>query len=114
MKLLQKVLVVFALVRRALRRAWLKVENARKKRLYLQLIERLGGECAICKSKDRLQVDHCSLEGRVWKSDSLAFRDRVSRYLREEARGIPLRVLCIHHNSADGSRRRWEKYRRAA
>jgi len=71
-----------------------QVDWAKRKRL--ELIEELGGKCAKCDSKEKLEVDH--INGRNYSVRRLASNSRVIRYWREYKSGVPLRVLCSDCN----------------
>lgn len=85
--------------------------HERAKARHRELVKLLGGRCAECKSTHRLEIDH--VDGREWRSKSLAFRDRVARYWREYKSGVYLRVLCRKCNGSLGARMR-RKYPRPA
>jgi 5-methylcytosine-specific restriction endonuclease McrA len=70
---------------------------ARKKRL--ELIEKLGGKCAICNEPDadKLEFDH--LYGRPYNPNQLSLLARINRYMREAELGL-LRLLCGDCNRA--------------
>lgn len=60
-----------------------------------KLIQQLGGGCAICGAKTKLQVDH--INRRDYDVRKLSFSARIARYKREAAAGL-LRLLCEFHN----------------
>lgn len=61
-----------------------------------QLIEELGGRCALCDSTWNLQVDHQF--GRGWNVRKLSSLQRVNKYIEEAKMGL-IRVLCLECNS---------------
>ena len=64
-----------------------------------ELISLLGGKCAVegCDSTD-LEINH--INGRDWEPRKVGSDTRVSRYWKEYKSGVPLNVLCSHHNSS--------------
>lgn len=91
-------------LKRKRRRAswWSRTAHERARHAHSALIKLLGGRCAKCRSVHRLEVDH--IDGRTWRSNSLAFRDRVRRYWKEYKSGVLLRVLCRRCNGSLGAR----------
>lgn len=78
--------------------------SLRARRLREDLVQFLGGECALCGSTKRLEIDHP--EGRNWSVTNFCGLTRVLRYWREYNEGVPLRCLCKKCNSRDGQARR--------
>lgn len=68
------------------------------------LLARLGGRCAVCGTKERLEFDHPL--GRDYDPASLSGWRRIKRY-EADARAGNLRVLCRYDNA---SRRSWEHH----
>jgi 5-methylcytosine-specific restriction endonuclease McrA len=58
-----------------------------------ELIEKLGGKCALCPECDpaKLQFDH--IHGRDYNPNNLSYSARLARYKRE-AQQDKLRLLC--------------------
>lgn len=73
---------------------------ARAKVLYAELIQKLGGKCALCPNEHGypLTVDH--VNGHGWPKPHRAYRfdARVRRYCDEYTSGVKLRVLCMRCN----------------
>lgn len=69
--------------------AWAKRERAR-------LIKRLGGACAYCGARSRLEIDH--IYGTTWRLAKKSRWMRVIIYRREAREGL-LQVLCRHCNA---------------
>jgi hypothetical protein len=90
-------------------RARLKRRHGRVeyRRLHACLISVLGGRCAQCRARRRLEVDH--VDGATWSRRALNSRARTLRYFNELNRGVRLRVLCRSCNAIDGNRRKREK-----
>ena len=88
--------------KRRRRHWWARDAHVRARAQHGALIATLGAKCAECGSEHRLEIDH--VDGRTWRSNSLAFRDRVKRYWREFKEGIRLRVLCRACNGSLGAR----------
>lgn len=78
--------------------------KAMVKRRRKALIERLGGKCAECGTRRRLEFDHP--RGRDYDPARLSQWRRIKRY-EEDARAGNLRVLCRFDNA---SRRNWEHH----
>jgi 5-methylcytosine-specific restriction endonuclease McrA len=74
---------------------------ARKKRA--ELIELLGGQCALCGSTDNLEIDH--INGRTWLVRKVDPSWRVSIYWAEYRSGVPLQCLCGDCNTAKANPR---------
>lgn len=87
---------------------WKRVRNQERlkyaKRRRRALVTKLGGVCADCGSKRRLEIHH--VEGRTWDVEKLSPQCRAARYWREYREGIPLAVLCKSCNSKRGDPRR--------
>lgn len=75
------------------RQEWAQAER-------LAIIERLGGQCATCGTKKRLEIHHP--DGRSYSLRELSYAQRVDRYLKEEKAGL-LGVLCRNCNARDWS-----------
>lgn len=71
------------------RAAWARRERAR-------LIQELGGRCASCGARERLEIDH--IHGTTWRLASKSRWMRVILYRREARQGL-LQVLCRHCNA---------------
>lgn len=56
------------------------------------LLAQLGGKCALCGSKQDLEVDH--VHGRSWCIRDYSQAGRVRKYLAEFHQGVKLRALC--------------------
>jgi len=78
-------------------------ETCRKALRYYQrrmeLIEKLGGKCAECGYKKRLEIDH--IKGRDWEPSKKSRWTRIARYEREAKEG-KLQVLCRWCNASKG------------
>jgi hypothetical protein len=83
------------------------------RRMHRRLVRMLGGRCALCGTRHRLEIDHP--RGRRVGNRTVRLRvnftTRVRRYWLEYARGVRLRPLCRNCNARDGGGRR---IRRAA
>jgi len=66
-----------------------QIQYVRKTRK--QLIDKLGGVCALCGSRDELEFDH--INGRDYEPSKLSSSARLARYKREVAAG-EIRLLC--------------------
>ncbi|MDE2103428.1 MAG: hypothetical protein KGL39_39670 [Patescibacteria group bacterium] len=75
-----------------------QVVYARKIRA--ELIDRLGGKCALCNETDptKLQFDH--INGRAYNPNQLSYGARLKRYEREAELNL-LRLLCESCNLAE-------------
>jgi hypothetical protein len=85
-------------LRRERRRAKYARDVASARRRWAALIEELGGHCVVCGVVDGLSIDH--VRGRDWNPRKKSLHCRVARYWREYRAGVPLRVLCVAHNSS--------------
>lgn len=63
----------------------------------LELIEKLGGKCVECGTKDALEIDHPN--GRDYDLRRMDPSWRVSVYWQEHRAGIVLEVRCKRHNA---------------
>ena len=75
----------------------IKALSAYRRRL--AIIDRLGGQCAKCRSKKNLEIDH--INGRNWDLAKKSRWSRVVIYEREEKEG-KLQVLCRKCNKLKG------------
>lgn len=64
-----------------------------------RLIDELGGRCAWCGRRSRLEFDH--LEPRDWQPEKTARWVRLARYRREAAAG-KVQLLCRSCNARKG------------
>ena len=62
------------------------------------LLEALGGRCAVCGTRRRLEFDH--VDGCTWVQRREGRENRLRRYLAEFRSGVRLRVLCRSHNGS--------------
>lgn len=88
--------------RRAASRRYDRKRYAAAKRMFDDLISRLGAICELCEEDGKnapLEVDH--VDGRGWEKPAREYRydQRVKRYYEEFMRGVKLRVLCKPCNS---------------
>lgn len=74
--------------------------NVRRRRA--QLIAFLGGCCAKCHAREKLEFDHP--RGRSWQPRKLSRHNRIARYWAD-ARAGNLRLLCRSCNGRDGAHR---------
>jgi len=65
------------------------------------LIEKLGGKCVKCGTREDLEIDH--INGRDWNPREYSQKGRVIRYCREFVLGL-LQVLCGTCNKEKGGR----------
>lgn len=73
--------------------------DRRAKVLFRRLIKALGGKCARCKTRSRLEVDHRF--GRNWDVAAYSKLQRVYRYRAEARKGL-LQPLCRKCNASKG------------
>jgi hypothetical protein len=73
------------------------------KRIRAELIEQLGGRCALCGEDDEgvLEFDHPF--GRDWTPNRLSYSSRMARYKREADAKL-LRLLCADCNLSERKR----------
>lgn len=69
--------------------------------LYAELIQKLGGRCALCPNTQGLPLTVDHVNGHGWPKPHRAYRfdERVRRYCREYEEGVKLRCLCMRCNS---------------
>jgi hypothetical protein len=94
--------VIGALAARRLWLRWYGRQRERRARQYWvsrreDLIELLGGRCAMCGQDWGLEVDH--EDGKDWCAREENSRTRIRRYWQEYQRGVKLRALCKGCNS---------------
>lgn len=77
-------------------RAWLH-------RYRQNIIEFLGGKCAMCPETENLEFDHIDPNTRTWAAQALSRHNRLARYAREAKEG-KLQLLCGFHNKVKGAR----------
>lgn len=70
--------------------------NPKAKLKRQELIDFLGGKCALCGEKVDLEIDHPN--GRNWDVRALSSYSRVVRYWQEALQGL-IRVLCSTCNT---------------
>ena len=98
---------------RAQRKAEYKAQATRIARRRAELVLLLASDltCAGCgfkaQSAAELVVDH--VHGKSWTASKLSSSQRVARYRREYAAGIPMRALCNECSDRDGAYRRHGK-----
>lgn len=87
------------------RRKKRKTEWRRKarylRRLRIQLIEKLGGQCAVCGDREDLEFDHIDPKTKRYSSHKLSWAQRLFRYRKEIAEG-KIQLLCADHNRCKG------------
>ena len=76
-----------------------KSQKAWAMRRRARLIEELGGECVDCGTKKRLEVDHKF--GTTWTQKKLGSDQRVSKFVKEAARGL-IEIRCRSCNARKG------------
>jgi len=84
----------------SLSRTWQHASRAFRKRA--ELIRRLGGQCRVCGSTDRLELHHP--HGRDWTPRRHNRWTRINHYWRDWEQGN-LELLCQSCNGRDGARR---------
>lgn len=76
-----------------------------------ELIELLGGHCVCCGATDALTIDHVSPRTRTWKTRDKGHKGSVLAYWRDYRAGVPLQVLCDHHNKVK-NQKSWPEFQR--
>jgi hypothetical protein len=70
----------------------------RIRRVKAEVLGALGGACAKCRSRRRLEVDH--VDGCTWVQRKLNSEHRWYRFRAELRAGVRLRALCRRCNAA--------------